>query len=392
MEGTRKNSMGCFGAGKVAAGTFMKFLQIHTYYPKYLDHLYQKRSGLSVLPYDQQLAEIIRDGFAGSHLFGVHMKEADYDAHMVIANSAPLQSQWCKENGVKPQNAQQWGYEVAKLQVETFQPDILYLSDPINFDARFLQTLSWKPTLVVGWRAASIPANTNWEGFDLMLSHLRVCRATALRIGAKSAAHFFPGIPDFILQAIEGESKKYDVVFTGQWTKEHTSRNEYLKSAVETTLNRNAQLGLFLNAIPQDLPELLQKHNQGDRWGIQMHRVLKSGRIVLNAEIDLAKGEAGNMRLFEATSAGSFLLTEHQSNIDQYFKPGYEIETFKNQNELTEKIHYYLDHPEEREAIAKRGYDRCMREYHMHHRVREFDRILKKYLSLKQTPIHASTN
>jgi spore maturation protein CgeB len=371
----------------------MKFLQIHTYYPKYLESFYRQKPGLDALPYEQQLAEIVEDGFAGSHLFGVHMKEAGYDAQLVIANAGPLQAQWCKENHAKLQNPHQWGYEVTKLQVETFQPDILYLSDPINFDERFLQLLSWKPTLVVGWRAASIPANIHWSGFDLLLSHLRVCRETALRIGAKSAAHFFPGIPDSILRAIEGEPKKYDVVFTGQWTKEHAGRNEYLKSAVETTINRNAQLGLFLNAIPQDLPELLQKHNQGDRWGIQMHRVLKSGRIVLNAEIDLAKGEAGNMRLFEATSAGSFLLTQHQSNIDRYFKPGYEIETFKDKNELAEKINYYLDHPEEREAIAKRGYERCIGEYNMHNRVCEFDRILKKYLSLKQVKqVHAHAN
>jgi spore maturation protein CgeB len=374
----------------------MKFLQIHTYYPKYLESLYQQRPGLGALPYDQQLAEIVNDGFAGSHLFGIHMAEANYQSQLIIANCPQLQVKWCEENKVVIQYPEKWIYEVTLRQIEAIQPDILYLSDPINFDAQFLRALSWKPTLVVGWRAASIANGTNWSGFDLLLSHLRVCRETALQIGAKSAAHFFPGVPESILKAIEDEPKKYDVVFTGQWTREHAARNEFLTHAVETVVNRNAKLGLFLAAqYPQEVPQLLQKNNQGERWGVQMHRALKSGRIILNAEIDIARGEAGNMRLFEATSAGSFLLTQHQSNIERYFKPGYEVETFKDKNELAEKINYYLDHSEEREAIAKRGYERCVGEYNMHNRVREFDRILKKYLSLKQVQlkqVHAHAN
>jgi hypothetical protein len=112
-----------------------------------------------------------------------------------------------------------------------------------------------------------------------------------------------------------------------------------------------------------------------------MYRALKSGRISLNIHIDVAKGEIGNMRMFEATGIGSFLLTDDGEHLRKYFEPGVEIETFRDSQELIEKIYYYLEHPEEREAIARRGQERCLRDYSMSKRAAEFDQIIKKYLS-----------
>ncbi|MDP2598439.1 MAG: glycosyltransferase, partial [Candidatus Liptonbacteria bacterium] len=57
---------------------------------------------------------------------------------------------------------------------------------------------------------------------------------------------------------------------------------------------------------------------------------------------------------------------------------GEEIVVYKDNKDLAEKIKYYLAHPEEREAIAKRGYERTIREHSTERRFEEiFERMGK---------------
>jgi len=45
-------------------------------------------------------------------------------------------------------------------------------------------------------------------------------------------------------------------------------------------------------------------------------------------------------------------------------------------NELVERVRHYLDHPDERAEIARRGLLRAFREHTYHHRLNEiFDRV-----------------
>jgi hypothetical protein len=111
-----------------------------------------------------------------------------------------------------------------------------------------------------------------------------------------------------------------------------------------------------------------------------MHAALQSGKIAINAGI---LPEAGNMRLFETTGTGVFLLTEYHENIIDYFMPGKEIETYKNKKELIDKIYYYLQNPEKREKIAEHGQKRCLQDHSMKKRVIELDRIIQKHLRFK---------
>ena len=50
-------------------------------------------------------------------------------------------------------------------------------------------------------------------------------------------------------------------------------------------------------------------------------------------------------------SAGGFVLTNFQIEIPEYFEIGKEIETFSSQEELLDKITYYLEHEEERNRL-----------------------------------------
>lgn len=362
----------------------MKFLQIHTFYDAYLTEFYSRKPELTGLSFNDQIDALIKDGFSGSHMVAPYLADLGYETSLVIANCFEAQTRWLQENQVILRNKDDWMMDVAREQVDAFKPNVLYLSESSIFDSRFVDSLTWKPALIVGWWGSQIREGVDWNKFDVILANAKYFLDNAFTLGAKSTRRFAPGIPEFIADANKDEPKRWDVVFSGQWTEAHLNRNEYLKEICEAQSESGSfSLGLFIHSPrPELVPDIVTKYNHGERWGIDMHRALKNGRIVINAEVDITRGEAGNIRLFEVTGSGSFLLTEYHPGVEDYFEPGVEIETFASGDELIEKIYYYLENPEKREAIAKRGHERCMRDYSMKKRVADFDKIIRKYVSV----------
>ncbi|MGB9890336.1 MAG: CgeB family protein [Anaerolineae bacterium] len=93
--------------------------------------------------------------------------------------------------------------------------------------------------------------------------------------------------------------------------------------------------------------------------------VYSQSRIVFNCSI------AGDvtMRLFEGTACGALVLTDAVANgLDELFEIGREIVAYRDDVELLDKVAYYLAHEEEREAIARAGQRRTIREHTYTHR------------------------
>lgn len=81
-----------------------------------------------------------------------------------------------------------------------------------------------------------------------------------------------------------------------------------------------------------------------------------------------------NMRVFEALSTGSFLLTNWLPTLEDLFEDGKHLVTYKTLDEAVEKAKYYLEHDDEREAIAEAGHEEFMKHHTYRHRV---EKILK---------------
>lgn len=63
------------------------------------------------------------------------------------------------------------------------------------------------------------------------------------------------------------------------------------------------------------------------------------------------------------------MLTEYTPGIENYFEIDKEIVCFDNAEEMVDKITYYLEHEEERRAIARAGWERATREHTSSHMV-----------------------
>jgi hypothetical protein len=78
-----------------------------------------------------------------------------------------------------------------------------------------------------------------------------------------------------------------------------------------------------------------------------------------------------NLRHFEITAAGGFMLTYPTAELSRYFEIGTECVTFDGERDLLDKIRYYLAHPRERLEIALAGQRRTLSQHLYSHRISE---------------------
>lgn len=100
-------------------------------------------------------------------------------------------------------------------------------------------------------------------------------------------------------------------------------------------------------------------------------------RVVFNISI----GNDANMRLFETLITGSFLLTNRipeLKSIEKYgFIDGKHYAAYETLEDAEELARYYIKHDDEREVIAKAGYEQALKTGTYRNRIDEVLRIVK---------------
>ncbi len=81
-------------------------------------------------------------------------------------------------------------------------------------------------------------------------------------------------------------------------------------------------------------------------------------------------------RDFEIPMSGGLYLTEDHPELANAFLPGHEILTYSGIDNLTEKIRFYLAHPEQAEVIRRQGHRRALKDHTWEAR---FDKLLRLF-------------
>jgi spore maturation protein CgeB len=71
----------------------------------------------------------------------------------------------------------------------------------------------------------------------------------------------------------------------------------------------------------------------------------------------------GSYRLFDLPANGVMQISDGGTYLNHFFTVGEEIESYRDANELFEKIYFYLSNDKERERIALNGFRRVLKDY-----------------------------
>lgn len=82
------------------------------------------------------------------------------------------------------------------------------------------------------------------------------------------------------------------------------------------------------------------------------------------------------LREFEAPMSGALYLTEHQDELAEYFRPGEEVLTYTDRDDLLDQVRYYLMRPEAGERVRRAGRHRALAEHTWQHRFGELFQAL----------------
>jgi len=101
-----------------------------------------------------------------------------------------------------------------------------------------------------------------------------------------------------------------------------------------------------------------------DYYG-EMPLVFNKSKINLN--ITLRSIRSGiPLRCMDIMGNGGFLLTNFQADLLEHFSPDEDFVYYEDQDDLVDKVGYYLNHDSKRENIARHGREMCRKYYNFH--------------------------
>jgi spore maturation protein CgeB len=385
----------------------MRILVLNSDYPRFQAWLYRGQPGLENAPYAAQMATRNASLFGLVDFFSRNFAALGHPAADIHVNNPWLQAAWAREHGIaaeppQPPGATErkappaWLQRVATpfkpilrpfarkvglspsldaqaesivlAQVEEFKPDLVLNQDVFYVDTALMRRIKGIGNpILIGQVGIEPSRGVDWSVYDLMISQLPRIVQFFRTLGVRSeVCHlaFEPAILDALPAAAAAD---IEVSFVGSVSVDHQQRIALLEAVA-----RRYDLKLW-GSRPHTLPASSPLHRcfQGEVWGTEMYQVLRRSRIALNSHIDMAGREAGNMRLFEATGVGAFLLTDFKDNLHTLFAPDREVAVWRSIDDCLAAIDRHLGDDKDRAEIARAGQARTMAQHTYRHRAVE---------------------
>jgi len=377
----------------------MKFLILNTDYLDFLRWLYAQHPGLENAPYEEQMRVRVESLFGAADFLSSNLCKLGHEAWDVYFNNEFMQKAWAHEHGVRlpskyewrfrlrrgivpwisRMRSRNWFYEVLAVQIKYYKPDVLLNWAMDGIPTYFLQEMKNEVGLLIG--QAEPPTlfkekEQDWRVYDLVLLPSEGLLDYFQKHGVKAELLRFGFDPRVLLCVNRDSNRTIPVSFIGSIGKAHSTRSQLLEVVCDQIDD-----DILIWAPSLDRMSLtIRNHYQGPAWGKEVYSIMSSSRITLNCHIDIAAEYADNMRLYEATAVGTLLITDWKVNLHEMFEPGKEVVAYRTPEECVELVRYYLEHNEEREAIARAGQQRTHRDHTYYHRMQELVDIVRKYL------------
>lgn len=109
-------------------------------------------------------------------------------------------------------------------------------------------------------------------------------------------------------------------------------------------------------------------------YGEEMVKIYNACKISINKNHEQSIMGV-NMRTFEAPACGCFLLTDELPELANFYKINEGIVCYKDISDLRKKVKYYLENPQRREEIAKKGQEKVRKNHTYIHRMEKLIKV-----------------
>jgi spore maturation protein CgeB len=263
--------------------------------------------------------------------------------------------------------------EIIAEQIRHYRPDVVYNYDPMQIDARFLAGLKSDYGALVGQIAAPFAADFDWTPYDLVTSSLPNF-VEQLRTGAIRSAYLPLYFAPAIVNEVGAKARDLPLTFVGSVSAAHSERSRFLEGVAEAV--PLAVYGLMEGSSGNGG---LKRVHRGPALGRSMYDILARSGLTLNRHIDVARGNANNLRLFEATGMGACLLTERTGNLPDLFEPGREVVAYDGIEECVDLCRYYLKDMPAAMKIAEAGQRRCLSDHSVDRHAERLVAVLRQH-------------
>lgn len=365
-------------------------------------------------------------GYGYSNYFPYYLeKNHSIQGQELIYNAHALQNAWAKEHGSKLS-----GNSLLLEQLQSYQPEILFIQNSIDFHESFIRTIKEKVKsvkLLIGHCCTPYTSDNikAFQHYNVILS----CSETFLTQFSEQniLSYLFPhAIEASLIQKIDQSVEQLnEIIFIGSlfYRKEfHRTRISYIEEIFKAKLplkiygllerdpwhtlkmKQSAYLMLMLlqslglqnfrnHELLQKVAQLKEmprrskysaailKNIRNDQvFGLEMLKTISMYRIGFNLHAEVAGDYAANVRMFEVSGVGSLLVTDHKKNIESLFEPDREILTYSSKEECTEKLRWAIENPEEARQIALAGQKRTLKDHSVEKRAEQLYEIIQKEL------------
>jgi len=239
--------------------------------------------------------------------------------------------------------------------VREVSPDLVVVVRGWRFTADAMRDVR-KGSKVFGWwieREERVEEALSEAGlFDHYFFMNSSCVEAAVERGMENASLLHHSVDTSAFRPVEC-AKRLDWCFVGRFS---PLRLEYVERALGVSKDGAVYGPGWLRKNP--LNAGLRGVVKGDYIeGEALARLYSESRVVLNIT-NWGRGaerSGMNMRVLEVPACGACLLTDGSRDLGAVVTPGEHVVLFDGPDDFSAKLRYYLDNPDEREEIARKG-------------------------------------
>jgi hypothetical protein len=307
---------------------------------------------------------------------GIHVllpvdQKADW-AFFTYGDDSELQKLWAREHGLPATASLE---DILKAQIEHHHADVVYNMDTTGWKSEFIRSLPGCVKHVIAWHASPL-GDIVFSDYDLVVCNFPSILKAMQEQGCRTA-YFFPAYDPVFDPYAERQDRPVDVLFVGGYSQLHRQRAAVLEAVSNIAgrynivfhLDRSrlcqlaeSPLGYALPLARHRRPQPIRTIAEAPIFGRDYYEALSTAKIVLNGAIDMAGADRGNMRCFEALGANALLLSD-EGNYPEGMTDGETIAIYRSADDAVEQIKAFLQAPERRRDVARRGHDMVSTRY-----------------------------